>query len=49
MVFHSDLRYYNHGFAKSTQASLKIMRSDNLQRHLDSKHADIEKPGVTFY
>ena len=22
------------------------MRSDNLQRHLDSKHADIEKPGV---
>ena len=24
----------------------KIMRSDNLQRHLDSKHADIEKPGV---
>ena len=25
---------------------LKIMRSDNLQRHVDSKHADIEKPGV---
>ena len=25
---------------------LKIMRSDNLQRHLDSKDADIEKPGV---
>ena len=25
---------------------LKIMRSDNLQRHLDSKHADIEMPGV---
>ena len=22
------------------------MRSDNLQRHLDSKHADVEKPGV---
>ena len=25
---------------------LKIMRSDNLKRHLDSKHADIENPGV---
>ena len=25
---------------------LKIMRSDNLQRHLDSKHADIDKLGV---
>ena len=25
---------------------LKIMRSDNLQRHLESKHADIEKHGV---
>ena len=25
---------------------LKIMRSDHLQRHLDSKHADMEKPGV---
>ena len=22
------------------------MRSDNLQRHVDSKHADMEKPGV---
>ena len=22
------------------------MRSDNLQRHLNSKHADMEKPGV---
>ena len=22
------------------------MRSDHLQRHLDSKHADMEKPGV---
>ena len=25
---------------------LKIMRSDNLQRHVDTKHADMEKPGV---
>ena len=25
---------------------LRIMRSDNLQRHVDSKHANIEKPGV---
>ena len=25
---------------------LKIMRSDTLQRHVDSKHADMEKPGV---
>ena len=25
---------------------LKIMCRDNLQRHLDSKHADIENPGV---
>ena len=25
---------------------LKMMRSDNLQRRLDSKHADIKKPGV---
>ena len=22
------------------------MRSDNLQRHVDSKHADMEQPGV---
>ena len=41
MFFHSDFRYYNHGFAKSKQASA-ILR----MRHLDSKHADIEKPGV---
>ena len=27
-------------------ACLKIMRSDTLQRHVDSKHADMEKPGV---
>ena len=25
---------------------LKIMRSDNLQRHLDSKHANMKQPGV---
>ena len=25
---------------------LKIMRSDTLQRHVDSKHADMEQPGV---
>ena len=27
-------------------ACLKIMRSDNLQRHVDSKHADMEHPGL---
>ena len=27
-------------------ACLKIMRSDHLQRHVDSKHADMEKPEV---
>ena len=49
MVFHSDLRYYNHGLAKSKQASATLRlfeNSDNLQRHVESKHADIEKPGV---
>ena len=27
-------------------ACLKIMRSDHLQRHVDSKHADMEQPGL---
>ena len=27
-------------------ACLKIMRSDTLQRHTVTKHADMEKPGV---
>ena len=25
---------------------LKLMRSDTLKRHADTKHADVEKPGV---